>query len=57
VQGRRVARLLERVLPAGRHVITWDGRDRTGRWTAAGVYFVRADGPGFGRTEKIVVTR
>jgi photosystem II stability/assembly factor-like uncharacterized protein len=46
VAGRRVARLLDRRLEPGRHVVAWDGRDVTGRPVPAGVYFVRLESPG-----------
>ena len=42
VDGRRVATLTSGVLPAGRHALTWDGRDARGTRVAAGVYLVRA---------------
>lgn len=46
VRGRRVRSLSERSLLAGRHRMTWDGRDRQGRPVADGVYYYRvvADG-------------
>ena len=41
-QGRMVRELVRGDwLPAGNHRITWDGRDRNGRWAASGVYLVR----------------
>ena len=39
VEGRRVATLLHRVMPPGRHEVRWDGTDHTGRRLAAGRYF------------------
>ena len=42
VAGRRVAGLLDRPLAAGRHQVSWDGRNSEGVPTASGVYFVRA---------------
>jgi len=41
VRGRRVARLLDAGLPAGRHDVVWDGRDAQGRAAGSGVYFYR----------------
>jgi hypothetical protein len=46
VAGRRVRTLVDGTLSAGRHPILWDGRDDTGRQTAAGRYFVRLEGVG-----------
>ena len=40
VRGRIVRQLMRDArLPAGRHVLTWDGLDDTGRETPAGIYF------------------
>ncbi len=41
VKGRLVVRLTDETLPAGRHEVTWDGRDRRGGALASGVYFSR----------------
>lgn len=42
VTGRLVRTLAgETAYPAGIHHLTWDGRDRTGRATASGLYFAR----------------
>lgn len=51
VTGRRVRALAHGVRPAGRHAVTWDGRDEAGRRVASGTYFVRleAGGKGFHR--------
>jgi hypothetical protein len=41
IQGRRVGDLYEGVLPAGEHVVGWDGMDDRGAAAPAGLYFVR----------------
>jgi hypothetical protein len=41
VAGRRVKRLLDSELPAGRHAVTWDASDDGGRRVPPGVYFSR----------------
>jgi len=41
VQGRRVAALADRVMAAGPHRVTWDGRSADGRVLPAGVYLIR----------------
>ena len=43
VTGRRVRMLAEGEMPAGRHQLTWDGRDGSGRAAPAGVYIVRLE--------------
>ena len=42
-QGRRVADVLDRTLPPGRHTVAWDGRDARGARVPGGVYYLRAD--------------
>ena len=39
--GQRVRSLSDRVQGAGRHTLSWDGRDDTGQLVAPGVYLVR----------------
>jgi len=56
LQGRRIAELVNESTP-GRHTLTWDGRDSTGREVAAGVYFVRLEATGVRETKKITLLR
>lgn len=44
VSGARVRTLHDGELPAGPHVLRWDGRDAGGARAAAGLYWVRATG-------------
>lgn len=39
VQGREVRTLLDRRMQAGKHMVTWDGTDSSGRTLASGTYF------------------
>ena len=39
VAGQAVRTLVEGLEPAGRHVVTWDGRETSGRRTGSGTYF------------------
>jgi hypothetical protein len=41
VQGRSVATLIDRHMPAGTHSLVWNGKDASGRDAASGVYFCR----------------
>jgi hypothetical protein len=56
LQGRRIAELANQSTP-GRHTLTWDGRDSSGREVAAGVYFVRLEAAGVNETKKITLLR
>jgi hypothetical protein len=56
--GRSVADLAkDELYPAASHVLTWDGRTRTGEPAAAGVYFVHARVDGEARARKLVFVR
>ena len=57
VSGRRVRILMDTPRPAGRHRVTWDGRDGQQRRVASGVYLYRLDAAGGSITKKVVVLR
>ncbi|MDZ7289124.1 MAG: right-handed parallel beta-helix repeat-containing protein [candidate division KSB1 bacterium] len=44
VLGQQVRNLLDAEVPAGRHVVVWDGRDNSGAVVASGVYVYRLAG-------------
>jgi subtilisin family serine protease len=52
--GRRVARLLEGALPAGRHRVEWNGRAADGRPVAAGIYVARLESAAGSLERKLV---
>ena len=54
VLGHRVARLLDRSLPSGRHDARWDGRDARGRFVAGGIYYLRLESAELSGTRKVV---
>ena len=45
----------DRIYPAGRHLISWDGRDRHGTQAAAGTYIFRLEGSGQVIKRKVVL--
>jgi len=57
IRGREVAVVHDGVLPRGANLLEWDGRDRSGDRTAAGVYFMRIGGGGASAVKKIVLGR
>lgn len=57
VTGRRVRELMSGTLPAGRHAVTWDGRNAAGERVAAGIYFCRLSAPEGDVTRRIVAVR
>ena len=57
VSGRRVASVVNQVLPSGWRTVEWDGRDALGRPVPSGTYFARLESGGQVRVGKIVVAR
>jgi hypothetical protein len=57
LQGRRLATIAESVEKAGRHLLTWDGRDSGGNDVSAGIYFVVLESPTGSETKKITLLR
>jgi hypothetical protein len=55
--GRLVVALAARMLPAGEHVMEWDGNDREGRPAASGVYFLRVRSASEESSLKLVLVR
>ena len=55
--GRLVAHLEDEPRPAGRHFVTWNGRDANGETAASGVYFVRLSAGEESRSQKVVLQR
>jgi trimeric autotransporter adhesin len=55
--GRRVRQLVDDVLPAGVHEVTWDLRGENGSRVSAGVYFARLEWAGQRLDRKIAVVR
>jgi photosystem II stability/assembly factor-like uncharacterized protein len=57
VAGQAVRTLVEGLKPAGRHVVTWDGRDGSGRKAGSGTYFYCLEAEGRQATKKMVIIR
>jgi hypothetical protein len=55
--GREVRALERGIVSAGRHVVTWDGRDGRGNDVGAGVYFCRMKAERFTKTHKMSLVR
>jgi hypothetical protein len=55
--GRLVATLVDERRGAGRHVVVWDGRDRAGRASAAGVYLYRLEAGNIVETKRMTLVK
>ncbi len=57
VTGQHVAALANQLLPAGRHQVTWSGRNDAGDPVASGVYFYRIRAEGFTDVRKMTLIK
>jgi hypothetical protein len=57
VSGRRVRLIADGPMPAGRHPLTWDGRDQEGERVTAGSYWLDLERGGAHRRQRLVVVR
>ncbi len=55
--GRRVAVLADGRREAGRHTVTWEGRDASGRAVSGGLYLLRIEAGGFRQTKKLLLMK
>lgn len=55
VAGKRIRTLSQGSLPAGPHLVTWDGRDRSGAVLPSGVYYLRLATPDGVLTRRMTV--
>jgi flagellar hook assembly protein FlgD len=55
--GHEVGVVQRGALAAGRHTLSWDGRDRAGRPLASGMYVVRARHGGHTRSHHLLLVR
>jgi FlgD Ig-like domain len=57
VRGTLVATLIDRILPAGEHRVTWDGRDDRGIDVGSGVYFYHLEAGSVSLTRRMALLR
>jgi flagellar hook assembly protein FlgD len=57
VEGRRVRTLVNHSMPAGRHLVFWDGSDSMGRRVGPGVYFYRLAAGSHVSVKKMIAIR
>lgn len=57
IRGQRVVRLLDDVLDAGVHHISWAGEDSDGKAVASGLYFYRLQAGSYRKTRKMMLLK
>ncbi|UCD94651.1 MAG: T9SS type A sorting domain-containing protein [Candidatus Zixiibacteriota bacterium] len=53
ILGRKVSRLVDRKMPAGRHSVTWDGTNFEGEPVSSGIYLYRLKAGDYVKTRKM----
>ena len=56
-RGSVVRRLVDEIMPAGRHSVLWNGIDEAGRPASSGIYFVKMAAGSHVETRKIVLLK
>jgi len=57
LSGQEVIRLVDANMNSGYHLAIWDGRDKTGKPAASGIYFARLIAGGYIKTVKMVLLK
>ncbi len=57
IAGRAVREVAGGRYPAGRHAVTWDGRNRAGEGAGSGIYFARLTVGDVSRTRKLLLVK
>lgn len=57
VGGRLIETLVDQALPAGEHVVTWNGTSESGQAVASGIYFMRLETTGFKQVRQMTLLR
>jgi flagellar hook assembly protein FlgD len=55
--GRWVRTLVDGIVPAGEHVVVWDGRDESGARVSSGTYFCQVSLDDRSETRKVTLVR
>jgi hypothetical protein len=55
--GQKIATLVDGLMSAGSHTVTWNGRDSRGLQLPSGIYFYRLESSGFTATRKMLMLK
>jgi hypothetical protein len=55
--GQKIVSLVDGVMAAGTHVVTWNGRDSRGSQLSSGVYFYRLESPSFSAAKRMLMLK
>ncbi len=57
IKGQKVKQLVNEVLPAGKHIAVWNGKDDNGKQAATGIYFYKMKSGDYQKSRKMLLLK
>ncbi|MDP8201543.1 MAG: FlgD immunoglobulin-like domain containing protein [Candidatus Tenebribacter burtonii] len=57
IKGQKVKQLVNEVLPAGKHIVVWNGKDDNGKQAASGIYFYKMKSRDYQKSRKMLLLK
>jgi hypothetical protein len=57
IKGQKVKTLVNKVLPAGKHSVVWDGKDDNNKSVSSGIYFYKIKAGNYQKVKKMVLIK
>ncbi|MCD6177263.1 MAG: T9SS type A sorting domain-containing protein, partial [Candidatus Cloacimonetes bacterium] len=57
IKGQKVKQLVNEILPAGKHIAVWNGKDNNGKQTASGIYFYKMKSGDYQQSKKMLLLK
>jgi len=57
IKGQKVKQLVNEILPAGRHIAVWNGKDDNGKQATSGIYFYQMKSGDYQKSRKILLLK
>jgi hypothetical protein len=57
LKGQRVKMLVDEILPAGQHSVTWNGNDEKSKFVSSGIYFYKMKAGQYTSTKKMILMK
>jgi hypothetical protein len=57
IKGQKVKELVDEILPAGQHSVTWNGKDANGKPVSSGIYFYKMKTADYSSIKKMILLK
>ncbi|MCK5052190.1 MAG: T9SS type A sorting domain-containing protein [Candidatus Cloacimonetes bacterium] len=57
IKGQKVRQLVNEILPTGRHIAVWNGKDNNGKQAASGIYFYKMKSGDYQQSKKMLLLK